>query len=181
MRCQMAVLILGLGLLPLVASAQTPSTRPAKQPAKAAALTPEITKKLFELGYPAVGENVDLGVSQWRSRSGRKTIGPLNQEEIAAIQALLGEMPRRRELLIECLHRIQDHFGHITSAHLVALADELKLAMVEVYEVATFYHHFDVVKDAEQPPPSITVKVCESITCAMFGGQALQGGEVVEP
>jgi hypothetical protein len=91
MRRRIPGLILVLGLLPLAASAQTPSARPAisapKAPAKAAALSPEITKKLFDLGYPAVGENADLGVSQWRSRSGRKTIGALSQEEAVAIQA----------------------------------------------------------------------------------------------
>ena len=94
-------------------------------------------------------------------------------EVLASLQTLLGEMPRRRDLLIECLHRIQDHFGHIANAHMVALAHELKLAMAEVYEVATFYHHFDIVKDAEHAPPPITVRVCDSITCAMFGAHSL--------
>ncbi len=92
---------------------------------------------------------------------------------LAAIRALLGELPRRRDLLIEYLHRMQDHFGHLSNAHLVALADELKLAMTEVYEVATFYHHFDVVPEGTPPPPPITVRVCDSITCEMFGAQAL--------
>src|SRR6476619_2241619 len=82
-------------------------------------------------------------------------------------------MPRRRDLLIECLHRIQDHFGCLSAPHLVALAAEMKMAMAEVYEVATFYHHFDVVKEGDTPPPPITVRVCGSIACALAGSQQL--------
>jgi NADH:ubiquinone oxidoreductase subunit F (NADH-binding)/NADH:ubiquinone oxidoreductase subunit E len=89
------------------------------------------------------------------------------------VTALLGDSPRRRDLLIEYLHRIQDHFGCISAAHMVALASEMKLAMTEVYEVATFYHHFDVVKDGENPPPAITVRVCDSISCEMAGSTEL--------
>ena len=85
------------------------------------------------------------------------------------VQALLGDSPRRRDLLIEFLHRIQDTFGHITAAHIVALAQEMKLAMTEVYEVATFYHHFDVVKEGETAPPAVTVRVCKTLSCAMAG------------
>jgi formate dehydrogenase len=92
------------------------------------------------------------------------------QEEVTA---LLGSSPLRRDLLIEYLHRIQDHFGCISAAHMVALASEMKLAMTEIYEVATFYHHFDVVKDEENPPPAITVRVCDSISCEMAGSNAL--------
>src|SRR5215467_7226164 len=92
------------------------------------------------------------------------------REEVAA---LLGDSPRRRDLLIEYLHRIQDHFGCISAPHMVALASEMKLAMTEVYEVATFYHHFDVVKDGENPPPAITVRVCDSISCEIAGSNAL--------
>jgi len=89
------------------------------------------------------------------------------------VQALLGDSPRRRDLLIEFLHRIQDTFGHITAAHIVALAQEMKLAMTEVYEVATFYHHFDVVKEGETAPPALTVRVCETLSCAMAGSGEL--------
>jgi formate dehydrogenase len=92
------------------------------------------------------------------------------REEVAT---LLGDSPRRRDLLIEYLHRIQDHFGCISAPHIVALASEMKLAMTEVYEVATFYHHFDVVKDGENPPPAITVRVCDSIACEIAGSNAL--------
>src|SRR5882724_10823678 len=90
-----------------------------------------------------------------------------------AIRALLKDAPRRRDLLIEYLHRIQDRYGHLSAAHLVALADEMKLAMTEVYEVATFYHHFDVVKEGDAAPPAITVRVCDSISCEIAGADEL--------
>jgi formate dehydrogenase len=86
---------------------------------------------------------------------------------------LLGSAPRRRDLLIEHLHKIQDRFGHLSAVHLVALADEMKLAMTEVYEVATFYHHFDVVKEGDTAPPAITVRVCDSIACDLAGSSEL--------
>ncbi|TMH50310.1 MAG: NADH-quinone oxidoreductase subunit F [Betaproteobacteria bacterium] len=76
-------------------------------------------------------------------------------------------------MLIEYLHRIQDRYGHLSAARLVALAEEMKLAMTEVYEVATFYHHFDVIKEGEVPPPAITVRVCDSIACEMAGASEL--------
>jgi formate dehydrogenase len=89
------------------------------------------------------------------------------------VLALLGDAPRRRDLLIEFLHLIQDRYGCLSAAHLVALAAEMKLAMAEVYEVATFYHHFDVVKEGETPPPPITVRVCDSIACELAGSHEL--------
>src|SRR5258708_2437712 len=89
------------------------------------------------------------------------------------VRALLGDRPRRRDLLIEHLHLIQDRYGHLSAAHLAALALEMKLALTEVYEVATFYAHFDVVKEGEAPPPPITVRVCDSLSCAMVGGEHL--------
>jgi len=85
------------------------------------------------------------------------------------IRALLGDSPRRRDLLVEYLHRIQDAYGHICAAHVVALAEAMKLAMTEVYEVATFYHHFDVVKEGDAVPPALTVRVCESLSCSLAG------------
>src|SRR5438105_2006783 len=90
------------------------------------------------------------------------------------IRALLGQSPRRRDLLIELLHRIQDRYGHISAAHILALAEELKLARTEVYEVATFYHHFDVVKEGETAPPALTVRICETLSCQMAGADALR-------
>ena len=113
--------------------------------------------------------------------SGRKKNRPRRtpkgrQIEPAAIEevcALLGDKPRRRDLLIEHLHLIQDRYGHLSAAHLAALAHEMKLAQTEVYEVATFYAHFDVVKEGEVPPPPITVRVCDSLSCAMAGAEEL--------
>src|SRR6187200_16907 len=91
----------------------------------------------------------------------------------AEVRELLGTDARRRDLLIEYLHRIQDRYGCLSAAHLVALAAEMKMAMTEVYEVATFYHHFDVVKDGGPAPPAITVRVCDSIACDLAGSRAL--------
>jgi formate dehydrogenase len=91
---------------------------------------------------------------------------------LAELKELLGARPRRRDLLIEFLHLIQDRYGHISAPHLAALADEMKLAQAEVYEVATFYAHFDVVKDGP-PPPAVTVRVCDSLSCAMSGAEQL--------
>src|SRR5437667_7899457 len=98
---------------------------------------------------------------------------PVDPQALIEIRALLGRSPRQRDVLIEFLHRIQDRYGHISAAHILALAEELKLARTEVYEVATFYHHFDVVKEGETPPPGLTVRVCDSITCSMFGSDVL--------
>ena len=88
------------------------------------------------------------------------------------IRALLGDRPRRRDLLIEHLHLIQDRYHHISAARLAALAEEMRLPLAEAYEVATFYAHFDVVKEGKPPPP-LTVRVCDSLTCEMMGGRAL--------
>ena len=103
-----------------------------------------------------------------RTPKGRQ-IDPAALEEV---RALLTDRPRRRDLLIEHLHLIQDRYGHLSAAHLAALAAEMKLAQTEVYEVATFYSHFDVVKDGPAPP-AITVRVCDSLSCAMAGAEAL--------
>src|SRR5438093_1286840 len=99
-----------------------------------------------------------------------RSVDPKAREEV---RALLKDAPRRRDLLIEHLHRIQDHYGHLSAVHLVALADEMKLSMTEVYEVATFYHHFDVIKEGGAAPPAITVRVCDSIACEMAGASEL--------
>ena len=89
------------------------------------------------------------------------------------VQNLLGDESRARDLLIEHLHRIQDKFGHLSAPHLVALAHEMRLATTEVYEVASFYHHFDVVREGEAAPPALTVRVCDSVSCEMAGSEAL--------
>ena len=99
-----------------------------------------------------------------------RSVDPQAQLEI---QALLGDAPRRRDSLIEHLHAIQDRYGSLTPAHLVALAREMRLAPTEVYEVATFYHHFDVLKDGETPPPPLTVRVCDSLSCELAGAREL--------
>ena len=90
------------------------------------------------------------------------------------IRELLGDSPRRADLLIEFLHRIQDWHGHISAAHIVALAEEMRLARTEVYEVATFYHHFDVVKEGDTPPPALTLRICETLSCQLAGADALR-------
>src|SRR5450759_2973830 len=89
------------------------------------------------------------------------------------IELLLGDRPRRRDLLIEHLHLIQDTWHQISAAHLAALADEMKLAFAEVFETATFYAHFDVVKEGDPKIPPLTIRVCDSLTCAMLGAENL--------
>jgi len=93
---------------------------------------------------------------------------------LARLRGILGETASaRRDLLIEHLHRIQDSEGHLPSALLVALAHWMRLSQAEVFEVATFYHHFDVVGDGEPAPPPLTVRVCDSPGCALAGADAL--------
>jgi formate dehydrogenase len=114
----------------------------------------------------------------WKSGKGkgrRHTKG--RQLEDAAwneVRDLLGAEPRDRDLLIEHLHLIQDKYNHLSAAHLRALAEEMRMSMAEVYEVATFYAHFDVVKEGETPPPALTIRVCDSLSCELAGAQALK-------
>src|SRR5712672_1602454 len=89
------------------------------------------------------------------------------------IELLLGDRPRRRDLLIEHLHLIQDKYRQISAAHLAALADEMKLSFAEVFETATFYAHFDIVQEGEPDIAPLTIRVCDSLTCAMLGGEKL--------
>jgi formate dehydrogenase len=105
-----------------------------------------------------------------RSNLKGRQVDPQAREDV---RALLGDAPRRRDLLIEHLHKIQDRYGCLSARHLVALADEMKMAMAEVYEVATFYHHFDVIKEGDTAPPAITVRVCDSIACELAGSHDL--------
>jgi formate dehydrogenase len=98
---------------------------------------------------------------------------PVDAGAVEEVCALLGDEPRRRDLLIEHLHKINDCYGHLSAAHLAALAEEMKLSQTEVYEVATFYHHFEVVKEGETPPPALTVRVCDSIACELAGAGSL--------
>ncbi|MBW3553564.1 MAG: NAD(P)H-dependent oxidoreductase subunit E [Gemmatimonadetes bacterium] len=94
-------------------------------------------------------------------------------DALGRVRELLGDAPRTRDLLIEHLHRIQDAYGHLSDDHLLGLAREMGLTAAEVYEVATFYHHFDVVKDGAAPPPPLTIRVCDSIACEMAGARAV--------
>ncbi|MDE2002790.1 MAG: NAD(P)H-dependent oxidoreductase subunit E [Betaproteobacteria bacterium] len=112
-------------------------------------------------------------ISGRRGVKGRPKGRSVDPQALADVRALLGDAPRERSLLIEHLHRIQDARGCLAPAHLVALAQEMKLATTEVYEVATFYHHFDVLADGETPPPPVTVRVCETLSCQMAGADAL--------
>jgi formate dehydrogenase beta subunit len=97
----------------------------------------------------------------------------LDLEALEDVRALLGDRPRRHDLLIEYLHLIQDRYRHISARHLKALCEELRMPQAAAYEVATFYAHFDVVKEGETPPPPTTIRVCDSITCAIKGAKSL--------
>ncbi len=114
----------------------------------------------------------------WKSGKGKGRHTPkgrqLEDQPWQEVQELLGDGPLRRDLLIEYLHLIQDRFGHLSAAHLRALAEELRIAQAEVYEVATFYAHFDVVKEGETPPPALTIRVCDSLSCELAGAQQLK-------
>ncbi len=125
---------------------------------------------------PAAGKTVIPIAAQGPSRQ-RKREAPkgrrVDPQALADVQAVLGDAPRRRDLLIEHLHAIQDRWGALSAAHLAALAQELKLAQSEVYEVASFYHHFDVLRDGEDPPPALTVRVCAGLSCELAGARDL--------
>jgi formate dehydrogenase beta subunit len=119
---------------------------------------------------PSRGNGVGRGDGKpRRTPKGRQ----VDLKALDEVLALLGDRPRRRDLLIEHLHLIQDKYGHLSAAHLAALAQEMRLALTEVYEVATFYAHFDVVKEGEAAPPAVTVRVCDSLSCAMAGAEHL--------
>ena len=123
-----------------------------------------------------MGKEESKGV--WKSGSGRGRVRPKGRqvEDLAwsQVQSLLGDQPRRRDLLIEFLHLIQDAYGYISAVHMRALAEEMRLSQAEIYEVATFYAHFDVVKEDETPPPALTVRVCDSLSCELAGAADLQ-------
>lgn len=114
----------------------------------------------------------------WKSGAGkgrRHTKGrQVDDQAWDDVNTLLGDAPRRADLLIEHLHKIQDANGHLSAAHLRALAEEMRLSMAEIYEVASFYAHFDVVKEGETPPPALTIRVCDSLSCELAGAQTLK-------
>ncbi|KGK80911.1 NADH-quinone oxidoreductase subunit F [Thalassobacter stenotrophicus] len=113
----------------------------------------------------------------WKSGrgKGRKTPKGRQYEDtaLAEVRALLGDRPQRRDLLIEFLHLIQDAYGHQSAAHLRALAEEMKLSMAEVWEVATFYAHFDPLREDDPVPPALTIRVCDSLSCELAGSETL--------
>ena len=114
----------------------------------------------------------------WKSGKGRGRKTPKGRQyedsALDEVRSLLLGLPRDRDLLIEFLHLIQDKYGHLSAAHLRALAEEMRLSMAEIYEVATFYAHFDVVKEGQTPPPAMTIRVCDSLSCELAGAQELK-------
>ena len=120
-----------------------------------------------------MAENVVIPLSKIRRTRSTPKGRPVDPVARADVLALIDGVPTDREYLIENLHRIQDRFGHLSAAHLNALAEAMRLSMAEVYEVATFYPHFDVVKEGEAAPPQTTIRVCETLSCRMAGAQEL--------
>ena len=120
-------------------------------------------------------ENSRNGV--WKDGTGRGRHTPkgrqLDSSALDDVRKLLGNRPRRRDLLIEYLHLIQDNYGYLSDLHLHGLAEEMRISMAEIFEVATFYAHFDVVREGETPPPPLTVRVCDSLSCELAGSAAL--------
>lgn len=114
----------------------------------------------------------------WKSGKGKGRRTPKGRQVCDQAQdqvrALLQNSPRNRDLLIEFLHLIQDAYGHLSAAHIRALAEEMKLSQAEIYEVASFYAHFDVVREHETPPPALTIRVCDSLSCELEGAQQLK-------
>ena len=113
----------------------------------------------------------------WKSGKGKGRLTSkgrqLDDKAWADVQGLLGDRLRSRDLLIEFLHLIQDKFGHLSAPHLRALAEEMRLSMAEVWEVATFYAHFDPIREDEATPPALTIRVCESLSCELAGSEQL--------
>lgn len=114
----------------------------------------------------------------WKSGRGkgrhRPKGRPLDDVALEEVQALLGQRERRSDLLIEHLHLIQDAHGHLSARHIRALAEEMRLSQAEVYEVATFYAHFDVIGEDDAPPPALTIRICDSLSCELAGAQQLK-------
>ncbi len=119
----------------------------------------------------------ELKAGVWKSGRGKGRVTPkgrqLDDAALAEVLELLGDKPRSADLLIEHLHLIQDKYGHLSSAHLYALAHEMRLSQAEVQEVASFYAHFDVIAEGEAPPPATTIRVCDSLACELAGARQL--------
>ena len=121
---------------------------------------------------------LDQNKGVWKSAKGKGRRTPKGRQfedkALSEVKSLLAKRPRQKDLLIEFLHLIQDKYGYLSAQHLCALAEELKLSMAEVYEVASFYAHFDIVKEDETPPPKLTIRVCDSLSCELAGAQRLR-------
>ncbi|MGJ8582758.1 MAG: NAD(P)H-dependent oxidoreductase subunit E [Marinosulfonomonas sp.] len=121
---------------------------------------------------------LDTEKGVWKSARGKGRTMPKGRqytdEAMEDLRAILGDRPRNRDLLIEFLHLLQDRFGHLSAQHLAALAHEMRVGQAEVYEVASFYAHFDVVKEGETAPPDLTIRVCDSLSCELAGAAQLQ-------
>jgi formate dehydrogenase beta subunit len=118
-------------------------------------------------------QDVFVKIDEQNTRRWQAKGRPLDEVALAEVREALDGMDRRRDLLIEMLHRLQDRFGALHARHLKALAEDLRLAEVEVFEVASFYHHFDIVKEGESAPAPLTIRVCDSVACMMAGADDL--------
>jgi NADH:ubiquinone oxidoreductase subunit E len=124
------------------------------------------------MNYPIIPITVIEATTKQRKREAPKG-RHVDPAALAEVQGLLGTALRQVDFLIEHLHKIQDRFGHLSAAHLAALAQEMRLPQTSVYEVATFYHHFDIVKEGEAAPAALTVRVCDGLSCELAGVQDL--------
>ena len=149
---------------------------PAAKPTPGPAVAPALAVVSLALPDKAMNHPIIPIAIQGASRE-RKRQAPkgrrVDPQALADVQALLGIESRQADLLIEHLHKIQDRYGSLSAQHLAALAAEMKLAQAEVYEVATFYHHFDVVKEGDAAPAALTVRVCNGLSCEMAGAKDL--------
>ena len=98
----------------------------------------------------------------------------LVSENLSLLKKILSPLEFRRDLLIEHLHKIQDYFGYLSEDNLILLSKLNKMSEVEVYEVASFYAHFDIVKKDDPKPPKLTLRVCSSLSCELFGSKLLE-------
>ena len=126
----------------------------------------------------ATGMALDNREGVWKSGKGRGRKTPKGRQyedqALQEVHALLEARVISRDLLIEFLHLIQDAYGHLSAPHLRALAEIMRLSMAEVYEVATFYAHFDIIKEDEAPPPALTIRVCDGLSCELKGAKQLK-------
>ncbi|MBZ0161146.1 MAG: NAD(P)H-dependent oxidoreductase subunit E [Notoacmeibacter sp.] len=113
-------------------------------------------------------------------KSGRRKIfqskgRQLDEAAVGEVEQAISGLERRRDLLIEHLHRLQDQHNCLNARHLRALGDILRISQAEIYEVASFYDHFDIVKEGEAEPAPITIRVCDSLSCMLAGAETLIG------